>query len=225
MLGMSNANSKVQFLALLIVLLSGVVEAQVTALKRPCFTGRVAKEAISDWKTDNKSLVVIDDEAVYQIKLAITGDPCIAKGGVLVPLADSQGGFVISSYLYELRDRKYAAVGYPSLYHHVKIELGPDDIKALPFNRFSLELGAAEWQDLGELIVDSSPTGAKVEVDGKPQGITKKDLVISKGKHSILVRLANQSCADTIEVKDDPVPYECPKKVPPAKTEPQGQKP
>jgi hypothetical protein len=222
---MSNANLKVLALALATALLSGLAEAQGAVIKRPCVTGRVAKEAINDWKTNNKHLVVIDDEALYQIKLTVTSGPCVAKEGYVIPPTDPQGTFVISSYLYELRDRKYAAVGYTSVSDHAKIELGPDDIKALPFNKFSLELGAAVWQDPGELIIDSSPTGARIEIDGKPQGITKKDLVISKGKHSILVKLANLSCADTIEVKDDPVPYECPKTILPTKAEPQGQKP
>jgi hypothetical protein len=200
-------------LTLLIGLLSLTVEGTPN---RPCFTGSAARAAIGDWKKDNGYRIVIDGGAAAELSRNLGGG-CAEEAADSHSGVGSQDHFVIGSYLYELRDRKYATMGSPAISDHFTIQLGPDDVKAFSFQNFAIDIGASAWQDPGELIVDSIPPGATIMIDGKPRGMTRKDFVISKGKHSILVKLASQSCKDTVEIKDDPFPYQCPKNAEPQK--------
>ncbi|MGA8764464.1 MAG: PEGA domain-containing protein [Candidatus Sulfotelmatobacter sp.] len=219
MFAFSALNSTIRTLAFAVLLLSGVLAASV--VKKPCFNSDQAKAAIAGWKNDNTALVVLDKAATRGL---ISGNTCAGQLDNSFPLADSKDDFVVGSYLYELRDRKYTKMGSPILSNDLKISLGLDDIQALPFERFSLEMGAAIWQDPGELTVESSPTGASIMIDDQPRGMTRKDFVLSKGKHSIFIKSDNVSCAETIDIKDEPLTYECPKKVRVSKPAPEPPK-
>ena len=57
----------------------------------------------------------------------------------------------------------------------------------------------------------SFPPGAAIKIDNGARGVTDKDFVVSKGKHSVLVKSDKLACTDGVDVEDDPVIYKCPK--------------
>jgi hypothetical protein len=117
------------------------VPVLAAAAKKPCFTDEQAKGAINDWKSANKDFVMLDKAVRPAIRQSLTGNTCL-KPDNLNSWADSQSGFVIGSYLYELRDRKYASMGVPDV-SGTTIKIAVDDVRAFPFDTY---LSTVAWQ-------------------------------------------------------------------------------
>jgi hypothetical protein len=204
-----------------IVVFSSMLAAQGVG-DVPGFTDSQAKNAIKDWKKENRPFVKLDNAAADELRKSLSGEKTF-KSPDLFPLGESPDDFIVGSYLYELRDRKYASMGSPSFSNDLKIDLGPADVESFTFAAYVASL---RTPTPGELSVRSQPPGASITIDGKPQGITDRDFVVSKGKHLISVKLAaaarsnpsipeeskKMECTATLDVQDDITTFKCEEK-------------
>jgi hypothetical protein len=171
-----------------------------------------AQQTIDSWVQDNHDTVSVGHGVIGDLSRTFAGNDkeCGTAENAPPTLKERQYDFVINSYLYDLRDRKYALQGSPPFPKGNRIELRPSDVRAFSFATYSRSISPDSWADPGELSVVSSPPGVAITIDGQSRGMTNRDFVVSKGKHTIAVKLA-KPCADTVEVKDDPVTFKCPK--------------
>ncbi len=191
-----------------IIIFSSMLVAQTSELAVQGLSDRQARRAVNGWKADNKDFVHIQRGTEGELLKSLTGPNDVL--GSLSLTGKPTGDFIVGSYLYDLRDRKYADMGSPSFSKDLKIQLGPADVEAFSFRKYVQGLGSA-LANPGALSVASVPPGASIMIDSEPQGATNKDFVVSKGKHSISVKSTAQSCADTVDVEDDLVVFKCPK--------------
>jgi hypothetical protein len=198
-------------LAFTIVVWSSSAHAQTNAtFGEPALTKSEARRAINDWTINNKPTAVIDNPAVEHVQEAVARPGAFAVVRSSSPRAQATDNYVVSSYLYELRDKKYKKMGSPNPSKE-PIELTLSDVQAFSFSTYVNGLGADVLQDPGELTVTSLPPGATISIDNTSRGITNKDFVVSKGKHLIVVKLVKSTCKETVDVRDDPVDFKCPK--------------
>jgi hypothetical protein len=190
-----------------------VLAAQVSPSAKSSLSNKKVSQAITNWKSVNKGVVQIDSAVAGEMASSIVSqtDPKnqpidFSKGG---KTADNHVDLLVSSYISELRDRKYEQTGSPP---GSKIELRASDIQAFSFATYLQGLRAQDvLRDPGFLSVTSFPPGAAIKIDNGARGVTDKDFVVSKGKHSVLVKSDKLACTDGVDVEDDPVIYKCPK--------------
>jgi len=205
--------AKILCAILWILVLSSVLAAQVSPSAKSSLSDKKVSQAITNWKSVNKGVVQIDSAVAGEMASSIVSqtDPKnqpidFSKGG---KTADNHVDLLVSSYISELRDRKYEQTGSPP---GSKIELRASDIQAFSFATYLQGLRAQDvLRDPGFLSVTSFPPGAAIKIDNGARGVTDKDFVVSKGKHSVLVKSDKLACTDGVDVEDDPVVYKCPK--------------
>lgn len=205
--------AKILCAILWILVLSSVLAAQVSPSAKSSLSNKKVSQAITNWKSVNKGVVQIDSAVAGEMASSIVSqtDPKnqpidFSKGG---KTADNHVDLLVSSYISELRDRKYEQTGSPP---GSKIELRASDIQAFSFATYLQGLRAQDvLRDPGFLSVTSFPPGAAIKIDNGARGVTDKDFVVSKGKHSVLVKSDKLACTDGVDVEDDPVIYKCPK--------------
>jgi len=193
---------------------SSMLPAQTPAADTPSFDKKRAKEAIKDWKKEKKKYVQIDKEAEREVAKSITGQNASTLPRESSGIAGKADDFVVSSYLDELRNRKYTEeaphAGLLMGTETRKMKLQLADVQAFSFAAYTQELGSSLLREPGQLSVTSKPSGASITIDGSQRGTTDSDFVVSRGKHSISVNL-NPPCTDTVDVRDDLVVFRCPK--------------
>jgi PEGA domain len=199
---------------LAIVVFSSLLVAQTPAVDMRSLTKGQAQQAIGGWKQENK-YVKIDKAAAGEVTKAITDQNVFKSPPHPTPLAETADTFIVGAYLDELRNRKYPEVASPrpskgTKSTKMKMKLELSDVQAFSFTAYTQELGEALLREPGELSVTSKPPGASITIDGKRQGVTDRDFVVSRTKHKISVNL-NPPCTDTVDVKDDLVVFSCPK--------------
>jgi hypothetical protein len=209
--------AKILCAILWILVLSSALAAQVSPSAKSSLSDKKVSQAITNWKSVNKGVVQIDSAVAGEMASSIvsqtdpknqpTNQPIdFSKGG---KTADNHVDLLVSSYISELRDRKYEQTGSPP---GSKIELRASDIQAFSFATYLQGLRAQDvLRDPGFLSVTSFPPGAAIKIDNGARGVTDKDFVVSKGKHSVLVKSDKLACTDGVDVEDDPVIYKCPK--------------
>ncbi len=205
--------AKILCAILWILVLSSVLAAQVSPSAKSSLSNKKVSQAITNWKSVNKGVVQIDSAVAGEMASSIVSqtDPKnqpidFSKGG---KTADNHVDLLVSSYISELRDRKYEQTGSPP---GSKIELRASDIQAFSFATYLQGLRAQDvLRDPGFLSVTSFPPGAAIKIDNGARGVTDKEFVVSKGKHSVLVKSDKLACTDGVDVEDDPVIYKCPK--------------
>jgi hypothetical protein len=190
-------------------LLSPPAAAQETSADFPRFAKDEARGAIDYWKEENK-LVKLDRLAQRSIQAAFTAPHASAKqASAATDSTESTDDFVVGAYLDELRDRKYAKVGAPTISKR-KIELTAADVDDFSVAKFIAGMPGDVWPHPGEMTVISFPPGALISIDGNPRGMANKDFVLPKGKHDIVVHSQNQTCSAAILVMDDLFLFRCP---------------
>lgn len=209
--------AKILCAILWILVLSSVLAAQVSPSGKTSLGDKRVSQAIANWKSANEGLVQIDSAAAGEMASSIvsqtdpknqpTNQPIdFSKGS---KTADNRVDLLVSSYISELRDRKYEQTGSPP---GSKIELRASDIHAFSFATYLQGLRAQDvLRDPGFLSVTSFPPGAAITIDNGARGVTDKEFVVSKGKHSVLVKSDKLACTDGVDVEDEPVVYKCPK--------------
>jgi hypothetical protein len=142
-----------------------------------------------------------DKEKITKPKLS---SPLVIQG-------EGEEDFLARAYLSELRDRKYAAMGSPTISQEskIKVKLEPADIAEFPFRDYLRQLGPL-LKNPGALSVISKPRGALITIDDSPHGSTNRDFVVSRGKHSVSVKSPKLSCAGNVNVESELVIFRCP---------------
>jgi len=220
--------AKILCAILWILVLSSVLAAQVSPSGKSSVSDKKVSDAIAKWESANKGFVQIDSEAAGKIASGVLhaaheNQPIDWSAGLSVGAksvegesADKRLDLLVSSYMSELRDRKYEQM---RLRPGSNIELRTADVQAFSFVTYLRE-SQDVLRDPGSLSVISFPPGAVIKIDNGTRGFTDKDFVLSKGKHSVPVKSDKLACADSVDVEDDPVVYNCPKlgaeSVPPA---------
>jgi hypothetical protein len=199
--------------ALSTVVLSSALAAQLSPSGVSGVSYQNLSRAVANWKLANKSSVQIDPAATSEIASDIASRSDIKGQPIDVNAwpkpADKRVDLLVSSYISELRDRKYEQTGLP---RGSQIKLGAADVQAFSFATYVQDLHLqAILRDPGFLSVTSLPPGAAIKIDNGARGLTDKDFVVSKGKHSVLVKSDKFTCTDGVDVEDDPVVYKCPK--------------
>lgn len=209
--------AKILCAILWILVLSSVLAAQVSPSAKSGLSDKKVSQAITNWKSVNKGVVQIDSATAGEMASSIVSQTDPKNEPTNQPIdfsrgdktADNHVDLLVSSYISELRDRKYEQTGSPP---GSKIELRASDIQAFSFATYLQGLRAQDvLRDPGFLSVTSFPPGAAIKIDNGARGVTDKEFVVSKGKHSVLVKSDKLACTDGVDVEDDPVIYKCPK--------------
>ena len=201
-----------------IPVLSSMLAAQASPSGKSGLSDKKVSQVIAYWGSANKG-VQIDSAAAAEMANSIVGRTGPKSQPTMEPIdvdssnwskaAGKHFDLLVSSYISELRDRKYEQMGSPP---GSKIELRAADVQAFPYVTYLDELRMQDvLKDPGFLSVTSSPPGAAIKIDDRARGTTNKDFVVSKGKHSVLVKADKLACTDGVDVEDDPVVYKCPK--------------
>jgi hypothetical protein len=114
--------------------------------------------------------------------------------------------FVVKSYLADIRDKKLADANWHES-STSKVTIGSKDVRNQSFASFFDKV----LRDPGALSVTSFPRGARIVIDSAAKGITDRDFVVSKGRHSVSVKSHKCDCTEDVDVEDQPVVVQCPK--------------
>jgi hypothetical protein len=154
-----------------------------TSQEKTSTAGSSVTAAVKDWEAFAKADVSPAAKGVIATELS----GFTAKG-----ISEATIPFLTRAYLYEIRDRKGVPPG-------TYFMLDATDVKTLSPTLFVTQV--ALYKNVGYLKCASIPEGGDLTIDGKASGRTVREFVLSVGKHTVVTRIPQQQCEETVNVE------------------------